>query len=1108
MEKSFIVQKSMKASLSQAETSLLREEPLSSLCKFLRDSTKGDAWGDFEFNQLSNHLEAVNQFFASGIQSSAIPESYLEVFQILCASFALYSAEAKKRLENLKAGNVKLKEELESVKSENGKLSIQQNDISSLNIELGLANERNALLQSQLQAQGPEVRKRLLRELGQKLRLTVDIPDQDTLLKCIEQQNKDIELKTCESIAHALSIPEEPSVDAIVATVSSRLESSKKTNKKLKSELALAEEAISEARTRIKSYKSKLSRIPELEEQNSQLQLRLKNQKQELKQLQRDQKNTVPSPEPQQELEKLKQTIEDMSRLYEKQADELREAVESRTALAETVKKLLAVNQELERARDSPRKADAPAVNLDWITEVLSGINHSDIANLCQEGNDPEFVLRKVVNFVNRELGNLDYFNERVNKLKSVVYGQIKFLNMLTSSRDLVTTVVLDQNLVDDAIACIKSQIARTQDFLHEHAIGYLDEPSIFEGLLKKGSSADLMELLEVYLSKHGEPCTDEGEELFAMFCQAVSANDILRKFAESAQNCCARQTDEIKRMREYMSQLQKSCEAQCQAARNETEEKVEGVVNAVRSILRESVLDGNLTQPILESLEALNDVVEIDDREYVDSLQKQNAKMQSELAEISDQKEILLQRAKSDLQQVQRRLDQLKSESDFKLNEQKEAYARLEAQLETKNALIDDMKESGQRLQEQNEQLSRQLVESNEKCAKLETEVKSLISELQAQVAMTKVEYEKLLESTKASEMRVSTAEVSQLQDSCHKLRAEKREMKAILKEQVAEKEGLQAQLEKSQLELDRLWQGQEKTAQQAQELSRKFKEVYAQSRKLLGERKTLERKVKESEEKEQRTLTLMESKMKMKLLEKDGETQTKIQEAKNEFNSTMQKLLVGICKMFSAYVNVEQPITIENVELILKQVKCDVESVPSLRELERVVCEIQRILRVESGGQIEDELRAILSERDQMLNQIHRLEADRVYLGDLEFWVERMFNICSGGIDVSSDLSIMQKRIEEVIYRAVGEPNGNEVQLLRTQKKILTSPSYNSARMPRQRPSLRHAIVAVSFALRVQKASGHQESVLGLPSRSIPQVMEPEVSQVPVFSQFIFNE
>ena len=1105
-------------SFSQPETPLLRQEPFSSLCRLLSDARQSGGWNERQVASLARHLEDAKSFFDTSLPTAEIPETYLETFKILCASFSIYASETKQQLAALDTRNKALKADLEAAKSENGRLSIQQNDIASLNIELGLEKEKSALLQKQVEAKGDEAKKQTLRGLAQMLKIRRDVQNEEELLGEIANQKEAVRVAICQEIAGALGMPRETGCEDIVANIRAMVKAKAKSNKKLKaelaetkSELATAEEAISEARAKFKSSKPKLARVDELEVQNRELLMKVKEQGKALARMREkmaDEKSRlVPVPSVMQdEVTNMKESLEHLSRQYERQAVELRNAMDNRSALVVTTQKLLDANSQLEKVCGERPANDV--LDGRWVMDVMSGLNIPEVESLCRGNDNFEYRLGEVVQIVNHEFEKMEGIRGRIEAMKSAIYGQLKFLNMLVSSRDLVTSVVLEESSVDDAITCLKSQIARTHAFLEQHAIGYFDEPSIFEGLLKKGGTADLMELLQAYLSKYGQPTTPEGQDIFVMFCQAVSANDILRKFADCTQQRCVRQAEEVQTMREYSVQLQKSCETQCRTAAQETEEKVEGIVNAVRSILRESVLDGNITQPILDSLETLNDVVQIDDREYVASLQKQNANMQSQLAEMSDEKALLLKQAKADLQRVQKRFEQLKAESDQKIVEQNEEFSHLEAQLESKNKLLDEMKESSSRLQGQNEQLSKDLIAANEKYAQLEKKMRGMVDEFQVQFNLTKADYEKLLETTRQSEVNESNVDLVKLQESYRRIRREKRKLKAVVKQQLAEKENLEARLAKSQADLERIGQGKEKVVQHAQELSTKFEDAYAMSKKLIGERRSLERKVKQAEAKQERAIALMESQTKVKLLELEGDMQTKVQNTKNEYNSIIQTFLVDICKKFSTYVNVEQPITIENVGLILQQVKNDVESVPALRRMEELVSDVKEILQLNSNGEIEDELKALLHERAQMLHQLEQSEQAKSYIFQLESWIERMFSVCSGGLGQSDELPVMQKRIEELIYNAVGEGNRNEVELLRTQKQILTSPSIHAVHMPRRHRSLRHVIVAISFALRVQKSAGHMESVLGLPSRQTSPKVEPATPQLPVFSQFIFTD
>ena len=1100
--------------MKSAVGSLPTEIPVSGLCQFLGRFDLNDPsleLSESDVAALANYLDRLRVFFNSSISTAGIPEIYLDMFRILCSGFYLYSSQAKNQAKSLESQNDKLREEIAQLKLKNDELAIQQSHLSSLKTQISMVADANSRMQKEMEDQTEQAQRNMIKGICKKLNMRTDIENENVFVdECRKGMNKDVAL--CAKIVDAFDLPRKTKPETVVSALQERLGKDIRRVAKLEmsqhesemedaqKELDVMKSALTKSQSKIKRLKHRVSVIPELQEEKFEMIEALRKQKREIRKLE-----SCLSPEKQDkvnsELDKVMQLLDEMSEQSAQQASELAEAVANRSVLVAAIEKLLAVNQQLEEMYEEKLQQQEsrplPKPN-DSAIQLLKSIANRSVVEVCESQGSVDNKVGRIVEIVNSELSQC---KNMMRSLESVVYGQVKFLNLLTSSRDLVSSVVIDGNSVEDVICVVRSQIARCQYFIQEHAMGFVDDPSVFEELLGKGDTADLLQMLESYLSEYDEPSTPEARLLFVMFVEAVSACDVLRRFAESARENAMKHSADIRNVQASANRMKLACDKKCRSILQEAEAKTTRVVEGIRSVLRGAVIDSNVTEPIIESLEKLNEFADISDREYIDSLQKQIAQLQLRVADLSDEKAAVLEQAKSDLSQVQDLFETLKRESQEKLVEKSTSISRLESEVVAKETVINNIKNSNRELQALNKQLQEELTASTEEHEAFKTEAKRVIEDLQSELSNSRADYEQL--ATLAKEQTETSIEQDEnletLQKSLSKLKSKNGEMKARFAQQ---SEQLQAQYEESQEQLQRLASKSAKAVKDAKSLRRKYTSIQSLSKSLQSERNELAKEL----DFKKRAVALLETQTKMQLLEKDREAREKIELTRSELANTLQSFLVKICKIFYDYVDVEQPITVDSVLAFLPRVKADIEAIPWLRQVEQAMLQVKQQLNAEELADVPDEIHSIQDCLSQMKSEHEQLGALASRVSELETWIGQVFALCYGGAGAVDDIPVMQKRIEERLYTAAGEPTRNEVQSLRTQKQILTSPKYRSTPMPKSKTGLRHVIVAVSFVIRLRKAVACMENVLGVPPREDVQTTANVNGSV--FGQFVISD
>jgi ribosome-interacting GTPase 1 len=155
---------------------------------------------------------------------------------------------------------------------------------------------------------------------------------------------------------------------------------------------------------------------------------------------------------------------------------------------------------------------------------------------------------------------------------------------------------------LESAKSFMISQMTYMENFLKENQIQLVDEPAIFDEMLKKHPPEELLAIVRQFLP-HGSDET----ELFIVLMEALSANDVLRRLAAETTQIVTRQDHDIRVLKRKTAEICREHEHELKALHKDREAAVADVVNSVRSVLREAVLNGENVQPVLESLETLN---------------------------------------------------------------------------------------------------------------------------------------------------------------------------------------------------------------------------------------------------------------------------------------------------------------------------------------------------------------------------------------------------------------------------------------------------------------------------------------------------------------------
>ncbi|OHT08278.1 hypothetical protein TRFO_04879 [Tritrichomonas foetus] len=997
--------------------------------------------------------------------------------------------------------NKKMKEEFEPLKS-------KSREYDTLKVQLNDAKTRLSASQRQASSSADSARKQIIQDISKQFKLSSKIADVPTLVKSIKtlMAKNLLHIKT---LTKEFQLPSNTTKDSIVSELKKEFEKQQKSSNE---NLEKKDKEIKELQKQINELKEKVMDESDFsqDEDKRKLQKTIIRQKRQIRNLESELNNNTRNKA---EVEGILKLYDDLSNQYRSQSKEMLDAINARTTLITCIEKqnmiIAALDDQLEKVSNpqfrphdrsisqsiindkTPSKVDASKLEKDIIKLLLDvPVENDEIQTICHE-NHP---LTEKVRLTLHHLTDFHFTNkdllETNQKLFSVIIGQFKFIQSLSNSKDCFNTLYPDLPY-DECRNLVIAQVARIQHFINTYARGLAEDSCLFDDLLKTQNSQNFLDSIKKYLGRYAKPQSLESEELFILLLQSVACNDILRQYGNEARKHNATLAQKYKQLKDYSGQAKKALEIQSSTMIQESNSKVQETIIAAKSLLRKSLLQESSQNPeIVNYLEELDNIAPVKDNEYVRALQKQNGELRKEMFELKNARAKLMNDAKTDIEAVQKQIQQIKDESNKRLGKKNEENVKLANKLKQTILRLGELKR-------ENTKMNESIALAEKKYKQFEEQSNTLVCEIQDQLSSTKADFENLLRETqmKNEEFQQSKIlEMSQFQDTIKKtneaLQKENSKLKKALRQEKDNNNNLTKKYDetceryeeacnKYEEKIATLKHNEIEALDAADTVSKQFKEIHNDHQKLEIEFKALQLRFDSKDEASKRDKSILESQLNAKIMAVEHDAQTAIEAAKSAQLAKQQLLLGEICKYFPGFVNIQSPISEETVFAMLQKVRDSIKDISDSHKSNELLKEIAEIVAAEDYSTIPSIIKDLLNDIENKMEALEAFDVAKATIEQYQDWLQRLYMIITNGMVEEVTRGSMQKSIEDALLASVGKNSVvQRLETLKAEKKLLLMKVQDVVLPKKNKITFRHLMILMMYTMRMKKLSGNMEN------------------------------
>lgn len=762
--------------------------------------------------------------------------------------------------------------------------------------------------------------------------------------------------------------------------------------------------------------------------------------------------------------------------------------------------------------------------------------------------------IKNIINILSLSLFASEDAAATNEKLLACVSGLFRFITSLGQSKNSYTSLY-SETPFEEMRSILLLQTERVSIFLNDHGMGIAQDNSLFESLLHQTGSLNMLDSVNKYLRTYiGKPKTAEGQQLYVLLMEAVTACDILRKFATEASKTCKQQMNDVRQLKDYSKNLERSMETQhieTITHIQENNDKVDETVSTVRSILRNAVLNENLKdiRPVIQALDAIspkndrkhhggrnssrrtqrnslseateeddNDFAytsdenrrndeettdtenskshydyrrEINDTEYINSLQNQIYQARDTIQDLKKSRENLLKQTQSDFlkvrEQVNKKLEETKQKFKEKKAENRKLFLALKdtsEKYETLKADYDELRKSrGINIESEND-IETKSTKSNKSSKSnrgvdvntnnnnndnneggqenndnnndsdvdeggFDDDQLKIIKEIQEQFIGTKEDYEKVLKSmrheiteyqeTKQREFDSAKESFEQiLSKKQSQIDEEKQKYKLLRKKY----DKLKEDVDKLNNKLVQSKQTEEEALDQAMKLSQKYQEIH-------DDFLSLEMAKNKIQEESDKTTNSMKNLLKEHIQLNDSYSQLSKELDDTRSNSTkvLQDTFSSIARLFPSYYDISMKLESDSIIQMLEKVR---DKEKKLEKRENYLKQLNELLNVEKSSQLFEEVDNLKKKVNQVTEEAIEKAKENKALNDsrmtflqIQDWLIRMYVLCSGGVCQDVTTAEMENTVEEVLLSSFGNlVQSRKMGILKAEKKLLSRP------------------------------------------------------------------
>lgn len=639
-------------------------------------------------------------------------------------------------------------------------------------------------------------------------------------------------------------------------------------------------------------------------------------------------------------------------------------------------------------------------------------------------------------------------------------------------------------------------------------------------------------------------------KEFLIILHLCASANDALRRCAERTIDSNRLLSDEIKKLRHEMQLANKDCEMRINEVTESFETKIqedeESIKNA-ESLLRKiqdelrrsdevdferknSAYELFVNKKIIKKCLAIlngdeiesSELEEKDEVTYYSSFSENEPKKVTQTTEKNandESKDELLSEIESLRKQV-KSYEKKKGSSDSL--EQRNKLLETE-----RKKIINELKSSTQQMKE----LKKKLESIHNENTVLKTEIKSLKNN---EISLKK-DSDNVLELTEEIEsLRQKNEELSISFDKEKKVtrKAVKSRIKSLqteIENQQRKNEDLKNSFEKILDDFkNKLKEATEKNAksmQKEQELILLNKQLSSELSTTKVDLKMLQMKIETIEERVQRDKKLVETQCKMKVLNFQTKCQSEIEKIKSKFECKIHNFQISVVQHFKEFMNFRNTINEDSVFEVLNQVSSELKRLNSLCSSYELINKDMTAIKALVGGFDSDtEMNNNIEDNNQLLikitelvetkNRYSQLEDDfqilqkkfennqnldnendylkedfeSVSAYEWEQWARKVAALASDNFLLIQSARELQSSIEESLLGSINQRMVTKrLEILRAEKKILTSGALNNTSDTNCYISINTLIILITAVRKLQKVSGHLPCTIPQPIRAL---------------------
>lgn len=652
---------------------------------------------------------------------------------------------------------------------------------------------------------------------------------------------------------------------------------------------------------------------------------------------------------------------------------------------------------------------------------------------------------------------------KHVEFLKRQVYSQLKFIRDIGDSR--TTLEWLNQYISPDELrAMIVEQSSIITGFIQDNVGEIVEESTLFDSLGINSDHHEFILAVDSFSDTYRNLRNRQAQELYTILCQSLTANDILRRFAERAQEQLVQLSNTIQSMRVTTSSqiqgIKQTCKDELEAVRAELIDSEKGrseleiIIEEIRSnpdingMLVKDILDKHGSDSSHEPSQEIRDIITLRNhleeanriiKEKDEQMESFKVKIDRELLELTN--EVMRLTKESDSREV---------DAKYKLEDLNGRFESLSADFDRAKTESDGLKEEIIHMQKEKADMissfNKKIEEVTNKFDEKEGKYQETIKDLQKK--------------ERDLQVNLSQQEASFISKMSERLKEIEEREKIALNELQEERNNHKLDIEIRDKLLDELKDALDTSSkavassiQESQLLNEQLRSTNQKLESALQENKLLEAKLEKSYNNAERQKTIAESQAKMQLISVRTALEEKVEDIKQEYFSKLRDLHVKITRMFREFVDINKPVTDDQIDNILQKVrnkidkdlKLNEDAASALRDVNEIRKTLLTPMNIKVSRAVEELFNNYNEEKERSI-KLKQNNPEKIIITnniakvrEWEEWSRKIHSIIDDDSGSVKSMKEIRKRIEDFIHCSSPRGYMRKIKSLKVQKELI---------------------------------------------------------------------